>query len=834
MKKIIYAALFLFQGSLMAQTVSLVSPLSSWKYLANGSNQGTAWRASTFNDASWLAGNAQLGYGDGDEATVVSFGPSSSAKYITTYFRKSINITNAAALSSILLKVRRDDGIVVYVNGIQRYKNNMPTTVSYTTKASTDASDDGNTWLSTTSLLASHFVNGTNVIAVEIHQRSASSSDISFDLELTATQSGPDVTSPTVLTLNPSDNAANVTATSNLTMTFNETVQKGTGSISIKEGGIVTQTIAVSDASVTVSGATVTINPADFTFSSAVNVEMPAGTFKDLANNNYAGITTATAWNFAVEAAPSVCNTIGCFTSVQPTAQTTKLVLPSTHHFQMLSKQGNAYTVGGGSVPGGQDFTGYVPISGSSTNGYLHVNHENSPGGVSNYSINYNSTTKLWNVASSQAISFAASSIVKTERNCSGGVTPWGTTITSEETRNTGDANGDGYIDCGWHVEIDPVTKQVKQYGNGIQEKLWAMGRMSHENIVVSSNQTTAYYGEDSPDGCVYKFVANTAGNLSAGTLYVLKLTTALSGGEPTSTTGTWLVVPNTTQSDRNNTYSLAIGLGATQFNGVEDVEIAPNGQIYFTSKGNGKVYRFTDATTTVSNFITFVGGTSYTINYGTASASESWGTGNDNLAFDGEGNLWVNQDGGRGHLWLVRPNHTQASPKVELFATTPSGSESTGLTFSPDFKYMFLSIQHPSTSNVAQIDASGANVSFNAPATIVIARNENLGTNPQARSMQIASTENTEMIPAALVSSVSLFPNPNKGQVNLAFSIEEESTIEAVLYSVSGTELMKVLNTTYDKGQHEFKLDSTLSTGTYLMKVNINGSVNVIRFSVN
>ena len=101
MKKIIYAALFLFQSSLMAQTVSLVSPLSSWKYLANGSNQGTAWRASAFNDATWLAGNAQLGYGDGDEATVVSFGPSSTAKYITTYFRKSIiNFRKSILISS--------------------------------------------------------------------------------------------------------------------------------------------------------------------------------------------------------------------------------------------------------------------------------------------------------------------------------------------------------------------------------------------------------------------------------------------------------------------------------------------------------------------------------------------------------------------------------------------------------------------------------------------------------------------------------------------------------------------------------------------------------------
>jgi len=79
-------------------------------------------------------------------------------------------------------------------------------TVSYSTKASSDAIDDGATW-QTTTLANSVFSNSTNVIAVEIHQRTGSSSDISFDLVLTATS---DVTAPTVSSLSPTDNAIGV------------------------------------------------------------------------------------------------------------------------------------------------------------------------------------------------------------------------------------------------------------------------------------------------------------------------------------------------------------------------------------------------------------------------------------------------------------------------------------------------------------------------------------------------------------------------------------------------------------------------------------------------
>src|SRR5207342_3138784 len=108
--------------------------------------QGTAWRAGTFNDATWSSGNAQLGYGDGDEATLVSHGSNALAKYITTYFRKPISITGLGNYASFKLECKRDDGIVVYVNGTEAARSNMPSgTVAYNTVATTAASDDGNT-----------------------------------------------------------------------------------------------------------------------------------------------------------------------------------------------------------------------------------------------------------------------------------------------------------------------------------------------------------------------------------------------------------------------------------------------------------------------------------------------------------------------------------------------------------------------------------------------------------------------------------------------------------------------------------------------------------------
>jgi len=192
MKKIYAFALLFFAEKVLAQTV-LIPSGSTWKYLDNGSNQGTAWRAASFNDGSWASGPAQLGYGDGDEATVIHYGPDADNKYTTTYFRKTISVADVSVFSGYALQVKRDDGIVVYINGVEKYRNNMPSgSIAYNTWAAETCSDDGSTWFSAT-LATGSLVTGSNVIAVEIHQRKPTSADISFDLQLTGT-GGPGAT----------------------------------------------------------------------------------------------------------------------------------------------------------------------------------------------------------------------------------------------------------------------------------------------------------------------------------------------------------------------------------------------------------------------------------------------------------------------------------------------------------------------------------------------------------------------------------------------------------------------------------------------------------------
>jgi acid phosphatase type 7 len=160
---------------------TIIPYASSWKYLDNDTRPA-GWETSGFNDASWASGPGQLGYGDGDEGTVVACG-SCNPKYITTYFRKSVTIANPALFSNFTLNVKRDDGVVVYINGTERYSNNMPAGRLHSTLATAAAADDGNT-AQTATLSSAFFSSGTNVIAVEIHQNATTSTDITFDLEL--------------------------------------------------------------------------------------------------------------------------------------------------------------------------------------------------------------------------------------------------------------------------------------------------------------------------------------------------------------------------------------------------------------------------------------------------------------------------------------------------------------------------------------------------------------------------------------------------------------------------------------------------------------------------
>lgn len=172
----------------------LVPAGSIWKYLDNGSDQGTAWRTAGFNDGGWAAGPAQLGYGDGDEATTVSYGPSSSAKFTTTYFRLVFNVANPASYSGLTVNLLRDDGAVVYLNGQEVCRNNLPTgTISYTTLATTALGAPEEATFYANNVAATNLVAGNNILAVEVHQANGTSTDLSFDLELSAS-TGPTLT----------------------------------------------------------------------------------------------------------------------------------------------------------------------------------------------------------------------------------------------------------------------------------------------------------------------------------------------------------------------------------------------------------------------------------------------------------------------------------------------------------------------------------------------------------------------------------------------------------------------------------------------------------------
>lgn len=429
--------------------------------------------------------------------------------------------------------------------------------------------------------------------------------------------------------------------------------------------------------------------------------------------------------------------TIGNFSSVTPGTQQQTLILPSTHTFQRIIRSGDALSLGG-TLGTNLDFTGYVPIGGSSTNGYLSISSESTPAEVAVLQISFNTGTELWTVNSAGKVNFNSTDIGQVSRFCSGTVTPDNTIIVSEEDVTTGNLNSgvDGYTDIGWLIEIDPASRTViNQAGdNPVADKLWSIGRANRENAAIRSDNQVLYTGTDDPTyGYIYKFVPTIPGDFSSGVLYVLQTTGSLS-------TGTWVAVANSTVADRNNCRSLSQVAGGYNFNGIEDVEIGPDGKIYFAAKAEGKIYRFTDNGSTgtgtdVTGLEVFAGNssyptlTSYDVDGAGPLGTESWGTGNDNLCFDGEGNLWVLQDGGRNHIWVIGPTHTQPSPQVKLFAKTPAGSEPTGITFSPDHNFLFLSFQHPSGSNTTvQTDAANAAVIFNTHTTIVIARTENLG----------------------------------------------------------------------------------------------------------
>jgi len=162
---------------------ALVHVGSEWKYRSDGMNQGIAWRAPGFNDSTWSSGLAQLGYGESDESTMIS------PKGVTSYFRKQFDVSNPSSITALTLRLLRDDGAVVYLNGREVWRSNMPSTaISYRTLATYEVKGAEEQKFFEQSLPVSLLTTGTNTLAVEVHQHSTKKPmDLSFDLEFLPT-----------------------------------------------------------------------------------------------------------------------------------------------------------------------------------------------------------------------------------------------------------------------------------------------------------------------------------------------------------------------------------------------------------------------------------------------------------------------------------------------------------------------------------------------------------------------------------------------------------------------------------------------------------------------
>src|SRR5688500_5156318 len=103
-------------GSLLsyAQAPGMLVPSNaSWRYLVTPTRPDASWIEAGYNDAAWPLGMAELGYGDGDEATVIGFGPDVNNKYITTYFRAKFNVSDVSGYGNLRFQLEYDDGAVV-------------------------------------------------------------------------------------------------------------------------------------------------------------------------------------------------------------------------------------------------------------------------------------------------------------------------------------------------------------------------------------------------------------------------------------------------------------------------------------------------------------------------------------------------------------------------------------------------------------------------------------------------------------------------------------------------------------------------------------------------
>jgi hypothetical protein len=160
---------------------TLVSVGGLWSYYDRVTAPSRDWAKQGFNDSVWPVGPGLLGYGNGNEATEISYGTNSENKRATVYFRQTFEVDAVELIDRLTFKLLRDDAAAVYLNGREVYRDsNLSRTARHTTFASSTIVDESA--YATFVVDGSSLAKGENIIAAEVHQASRTSSDLSFAL----------------------------------------------------------------------------------------------------------------------------------------------------------------------------------------------------------------------------------------------------------------------------------------------------------------------------------------------------------------------------------------------------------------------------------------------------------------------------------------------------------------------------------------------------------------------------------------------------------------------------------------------------------------------------
>jgi len=283
-----------------------------------------------------------------------------------------------------------------------------------------------------------------------------------------------------------------------------------------------------------------------------------------------------------------------------PTSDADKsVVMSSLGAYQILIQEGAFGKIGHITGAGGEikvsndpDFNAFVRTGANA--GYLFTNWEDRPGGMSRVMMS-RADDGAWTADEADAKMLDFSRVGGTWVNCFGTLSPWNTPLTSEELYfdDTAEWNNPDYKNISG---VEALANYLGQYPNPYRYgyiveitdpaasatpvKQTAMGRFSHENAVVMPDQRTAYLSDDGTDVVFYKFIADTAGDMSSGTLFAAKIKQQGDAGTDAATTGfqiSWIELAHGTSEE--------IETWISAYDGISQDDFTADGNSYVTDQ---------------------------------------------------------------------------------------------------------------------------------------------------------------------------------------------------------------------------------------------------------